>query len=199
MEGAPSRCDRVKWPFGKRAPERRQAVPFSDAVVAALAAQAGGAAIGDASAIAALEAAVVLYCRAFAAAKISPAIAALTPGCMALIARNLIRRGEDVHQLVTDGAAIRLQPIGSWDVRGGPREADWWYRVDEFGPSGKSDAPRTGRGRPSLQVRDRFGSPVARDRPARLGAFDREPRGKPRNPPRRRGRRAGRIRDPDPR
>ena len=35
-----------------------------------------------------------------------------------------------------DGGAIRLQPIGSWDVRGGPREADWWYRVDRFGPSG---------------------------------------------------------------
>ena len=124
------------WPFGKRAPERRQSVPFTDAVVSALAAQAGGAAIGDASAIAALEAAVALYSRAFAAAKLSPAVPALSPGCMALIARNLIRRGEDVHRLMLDGAAVRLQPIGSWDVRGAPRESDWWYRVDEFGPSG---------------------------------------------------------------
>ena len=55
---------------------------------------------------------------------------------MALIARNLIRRGEDVHQLRVDGGAMRLQPIGSWDVRGGPDERTWWYRVDEFGPSG---------------------------------------------------------------
>ena len=137
LEGAPRRADRVKlWPFGKREPERRQSVPFTDAVVSALAAQAGGAAIGDASALAALEAAVALYSRAFAAAKVAPTVAALSPGCMALIARNLIRRGEDVHQLMLDGAAIRLQPIGSWDVRGGPRESDWWYRVDEFGPSG---------------------------------------------------------------
>ena len=55
---------------------------------------------------------------------------------MSLIARNLIRRGEDVHQLIVDRGAVRLQAIGSWDVRGGPRESDWWYRCDRFGPSG---------------------------------------------------------------
>ena len=55
---------------------------------------------------------------------------------MALIARNLIRRGEDVHQIMVERGAVWLQPIGSWDVRGGPRERDWWYRCDRFGPSG---------------------------------------------------------------
>ena len=125
----------MRWPW-QREPEKRQSVPFTDAVVAALTAQASGQAVGDASAIAALEAAVALYSRAFSAVKLSPAVPALSPGCLALIARNLIRRGEDVHALMLDGGAIRLQPIGSWDVRGGPREADWWYRVDEFGPSG---------------------------------------------------------------
>ena len=28
-----------------------------------------------------------------------------------------------------------LRPAGSWDVRGGPRESEWWYRLDLFGPS----------------------------------------------------------------
>ena len=128
----------MRWPFRKREPEKRESVPFTDAVVAALSAQAGGAAVGDASGIAALEAATALYARAFAAATVTPAEAAtvLTAPCMALIARNLIRRGEDVHQLMVERGELRLQPIGSWDVRGGPREADWWYRVDEFGPSG---------------------------------------------------------------
>ena len=125
----------MRWPW-QREPEKRESLPFTDAVVAALTAQASGQAVGDASAIAALEAAVALYSRAFSAVKLSPAVPALTPACMALIARNLIRRGDDVHALMLDGGAIRLQPIGSWDVRGGPREADWWYRVDEFGPSG---------------------------------------------------------------
>ena len=124
------------WPWSKPEPEIRQSLPFTDAVVAALTAQAGGTAIGDAGAIAALEAAVTLYARAFAAVKLTPAVPALTPSCMTLIARNLIRRGEDVHQLMVERGAVRLQPIGSWDVRGGPRERDWWYRVDEFGPSG---------------------------------------------------------------
>ena len=125
----------MRWPW-QREPEKRQSIPFTDAVVAALTAQASGAAVGDASAIAALEAAVALYSRAFSAVKLSPAVPALSPGCLALIARNLIRRGEDVHQIMVDGGMVRLQPIGSWDVRGGPVESSWWYRCDRFGPSG---------------------------------------------------------------
>ena len=128
------------WPFfrknGADSSEKRESIPFTDAVVAALAAQAGGQSVGDASAIAALESAVALYSRAFSAARLSPAVSALSPSVMGLIARNLIRRGEDVHQLMVEGGALRLQPIGSWDVRGGPRESEWWYRCDRFGPSG---------------------------------------------------------------
>ena len=126
------------WPFRKREPEKRESVPFTDAVVAALAAQASGTSVGDPGAIAALEAATALYARAFAAATIDPPEArnVLTPPCMALLARNLIRRGEDVHQIMVERGAVRLQPIGSWDVRGGPPEREWWYRCDRFGPSG---------------------------------------------------------------
>ena len=130
--------DVTVWPFRKREPEKRESVPFTDAVVAALTAQAAGTATGDPSAIAALEAAVALYSRAFAAATVTPAEARslLTAPYMALLARNLIRRGEDVHQVMVERGMVRLQPIGSWDVRGGPREAEWWYRCDRFGPSG---------------------------------------------------------------
>ena len=126
----------MRWPWSKAEPEKRQSIPFTDAVVAALTVQAGGTATGDPSAIAALETACALYTRAFAAVTISPSVPALSPGCMALIARNLIRRGEDVHQIIVDRGAVRLQPIGSWDVRGGPAESSWWYRCDRFGPSG---------------------------------------------------------------
>lgn len=126
----------MRWPWAK--PEKRESVPFTDAVVAALAAQASGQAVGDASAIAALEAAVALYSRAFAAAAVSPAEVRplLSPPFMALLARNLIRRGEDVHQIIVERGEVRLQAIGSWDVRGGPAEESWWYRCDRFGPSG---------------------------------------------------------------
>ena len=124
------------WPFGKREPEKRESIPFTDAVVAALAAQAGGQSVGDASAIAALEAAVALYSRAFAAVKVNPSGTPLRPANLALIARNLLRRGEDLHQIDVSGGEIRLQAIGSWDVRGGADESSWWYRCDRFGPSG---------------------------------------------------------------
>ena len=126
------------WPWSKGSPEKRESVPFTDAVVAALAAQAGGQSVGDASAIAALESAVALYSRAFAAAVVTPAEARplLSPPFLALLARNLIRRGEDVHQLIVDRGELRLQAIGSWDVRGGPDERTWFYRCDRFGPSG---------------------------------------------------------------
>ena len=123
------------WPFNPKV-EKRESIPFTDAVVAALTAQAGGQSVGDASAIAAMESAVALYSRAFSAARLNPPLAALKPSTMALIARNLLRRGEDVHQIQVERGELRLQAIGSWDVRGGPRERDWWYRVDEFGPSG---------------------------------------------------------------
>ena len=126
------------WPWTKRAPEKRESLPFTDAVVAALAAQAAGGSVGDPGAIAALEAATALYARAFSAATVTPAEAGavLTAPMRALLARNLIRRGEDVHQIMVDRGAVRLQPIGSWDVRGGPAESEWWYRCDRFGPSG---------------------------------------------------------------
>ena len=34
------------------------------------------------------------------------------------------------------GRGLAILPAGSWDVRGGPSEADWWYRCDLAGPSG---------------------------------------------------------------
>ena len=123
------------WPFRPKI-EKRASIPFTDAVVAALTAQAGGAAVGDASAIAALEAAVALYSRAFAAARLSPAVPALTPSVMALIARDMIRRGESVFGIEVEGGMVMLRPVGSWDVRGPWREVDWFYRIDLFGPSG---------------------------------------------------------------
>ena len=76
---------------------------------------------------------------AFAGARVTPSnamTAGLTPACRALIARDLIRRGESVHAIGVEAGAVRLAPVGSWDVRGGPDERAWWYRVDVFGPSG---------------------------------------------------------------
>ena len=47
---------------------------------------------------------------------------ALTPGVLALVGRDLIRRGESVFQIIIERGTVRLAPVGSWDVRGGPDE-----------------------------------------------------------------------------
>ena len=124
----------MRWPWQRA--EVRESQPFTDAVVSAIAEQAGGASVGDPSAIAALETAAGLYARAFAAATVEPAHPAITPAVLALIARGLIRRGESLHLVDVDGGAPVLIPAGSWDVRGPWRESEWWYRLDLFGPSG---------------------------------------------------------------
>ena len=126
----------MRWPWTKAEPEKRESLPFTDAVVAALAAQAAGQSVGDPGAIAALEAATALYARAFASARMTPPVPALSPSTMTLIARNLIRRSEDVHLIQVRGDAAALIPCGSWDVRGPWRESAWWYRADTFGPFG---------------------------------------------------------------
>ena len=129
----------MRWPFSKPTPEKREAQPFTDAIVAAIAAQAGGES-GDPKALASLEVAAGLWARAFAGAEVmaSPAIVeAVTPQFRATLARSLIRRGEGVYAIDVDAdGRLVLVPAGSWDVRGGHDESAWWYRCDLFGPSG---------------------------------------------------------------
>ena len=128
----------MRWPWSK--PETRQSAPYSDAVVAAIVDAAGGSTSGDPSAIAALETAAGLWARAFMAAAVSPEdsalSAAISPGCLAMVGRELCRRGEAVFVLSVEDGRVRLLPVGSWDVRGGPDPEQWWYRCDLFGPSG---------------------------------------------------------------
>ena len=66
----------------------------------------------------------------------TPATRALTPDLLALMARDLIRRGEFVHVIEVDREGVRLTPAGSWDVRGRFDPVTWRYRCDLFGPSG---------------------------------------------------------------
>ena len=129
----------MRWPWSPRAVERREAQPFTDAVVSALAAGAAGAS-ARASGTAALEAAAGAVARGLSSARVEgapPAVtAALTPPVLALIGRNLIRRGESLHLIEVERGELALVPVGSWDVAGPWREDDWRYRLDLFGPSG---------------------------------------------------------------
>ena len=127
------------WPW-KREEHRASA---TDALVAAIMHAAGGQAVGDHRAIAALETASNLYSSAFAVAAVktdNPDVeAALTPAFLSLIARSLIRRGEFLGALeVSPRHGLEIHPAGSWDVSGGVGEGSWFYRVDLNGPSGST-------------------------------------------------------------
>ena len=129
----------MRWPWQWGRAEQRQSQSYTDALTAALFAGAEGT-NGTAATTAALEACSQIYGMCFAAARIegaSPMIAdAITPACRELIARNLIRRGEDVHLIATGAEGLRLLPAGGWDIRGGADPADWYVRVDIAAPSG---------------------------------------------------------------
>ena len=128
----------MRWPWQSRV-EKRESAGFTDALTSAILAQAAGSLTSDPAGLAALEVAAGMWARAFAAATVEPQnerTAAITPAVRALIARDLIRRGESVHLVDVMRGRVALHPVGSWDVRGSWLPADWWIRCDLFGPSG---------------------------------------------------------------
>ena len=125
-----------KWPWEKA--EKRESQPFTDAFTQALHSIAGGNAITDPRALGALEVACGFWARAFASAKVTPEnniTASLTPSKLALIGRQLCRRGEAIFQIKVMGSKVYLLPAGSWDIEGQPEEESWIYRLSVFGAS----------------------------------------------------------------
>ena len=118
--------------------ETRSAVGYTNLLVAGLESVVGsGDANSLAGAVAAVEACVGMYARAFAAATVEPMNAktrALTPAVLASIARRLIRRGESCHAIYVDRGRLQLLEESFWDVQGAARRP-WQYRVTLTGPS----------------------------------------------------------------
>ena len=126
----------MKWPWSK--PEKR-ASSFTDEIVSRILARASASTAGDPGALWALECAANFYSRAFAAAKVSGDRAErISPSMLALMGRNLIRRGEGLHLIETRRGEVDFLPAGGWDIRGGASEESWRYRLDFYGPSGQS-------------------------------------------------------------
>ena len=132
----------MRWPWSKqREPEKRStAVGYTASLTAALQAGAeGGIADTAPLATAALEAAAGLYARCLAAAVVvgaEDAEVALTAPVLALMARNLIRRGEDHHRIIVRGGRIELHPLGFAYAHGNSADPmSWWYTSTEYGPT----------------------------------------------------------------
>ena len=122
------------WPFGGKLETRQDS--YSDTLIAALVSRAQGKTLTIPTATAALEACAGVVGRGFMACEVAGPAAltmALTPPCMELIGRSLIRRGELVLLIDTMAGELRLLPCETWDVEGTPYE--WEYRVTLSGPS----------------------------------------------------------------
>ena len=131
----------MRWPWTRKEPEKRQSQqPYSDAIINAITQQANGTISGDVLATAAVEMCAGSYARAFAVANIksdNPLVKrVLTPTVMSSIARSCIRDGESLWTIAVKAGALRLVPVGSWDVTGDPDPESWFYRCDTFGPAG---------------------------------------------------------------
>ena len=126
----------MRWPWGRTEKRQQSGGGFTDALVAAIVARAGGASVGEPGALGALETSAGLWSRAFASAEVSPSIAAVTPSVLASVGRELVRRGESLWSITVRRGEIELRPAGSWDIAGGSDPASWIYRLDMHGPSG---------------------------------------------------------------
>ena len=130
----------MRWPWQSKPEERSTAQGYTASLTAALEA---GASVGVADtaplATAALEIAAGLYARCMAAATVTgapDAARALTPPVLALIARNLIRRGEDHHRIYVRGGRLVLAPVGFAYAHGaGPDPLSWIYSATMYGPT----------------------------------------------------------------
>ena len=123
----------MRWENGSLVEERS----YTSRVIAESTATAEGLSAAAPTETAALEAAASLYAACFAAATLTPDIPALTAEVRALIARNMIRLGQDFHQIeVRDGRPV-LVPVGySYPYSQSPDPMDWLYQSSVYTPSG---------------------------------------------------------------
>ena len=126
----------MRWPWQKAAENR--AGGYGDRVVNALLAQASGQA-ADSSGLAALEIAAGLWARGFSVADVAPdslAARAVTPEVLAGVGRELVRSGEALFEISLSGPGLKLLPVGSWSISGGPDPESWFYLCTSTGPGG---------------------------------------------------------------
>jgi len=124
----------MRW-FKRPPVERREAAPYTDAIVDSIVAAATGGTAAVTN-VAALEIAAGYWARAMASAAVTPDMPAVTPAVLAIIGRELCRRGECLFAITVEAGMVRLYPAASWDMRGGPSPSTWLYRLDLYGPSG---------------------------------------------------------------
>ena len=126
----------MKWPWQRT--EQRES-SYTDLLVSLSVARAGGTGTAAVGATGALQACSGAVARAFAGAVVEgpPHLTAgVTPAVLSTIGRSMVRSGEVVLLIdVGPDGAVRLQPVGQWDIWGDVPEQSWIYRVTMNGPT----------------------------------------------------------------
>ena len=126
----------MRWRNGSPVPEPEKR-SYTSRTIAESTATAEGLADAAPTQTAALEAACCLYAACFAAATLEPDVPALTPAVRALMARNLIRNGQDYHQIEVRSGRVVLVPVGyAYPYSPSPDPGAWIYQSSVYTPSG---------------------------------------------------------------
>ena len=125
---------KFQWPFSL---EKRDD-SYTQTLIALIQQQANNGPTPTSTATGALEAASGLVSRAFMTAEVSgsPEVQrVLTPECLGMVGRALIRHGQIVFMIRTSKGRLELLPAQTHDVFGGPERDTWDYRLTLGGPS----------------------------------------------------------------
>ena len=125
---------KIRWPFSL---EKRDD-SYTDTLIALIQQQSNNGPTPTSAATGALEAASGLVSRAFMTCEVqgSPeAQRVLTPECLGMVGRALIRHGQIVFMIRTSKGSLELLPAQTHDVFGTPESDGWEYRLTLGGPS----------------------------------------------------------------
>ena len=129
----------MRWPWSTGPEKRSQAVSgYHDLLLQAALRAAHGTAGASASATAAAEAAAGLLGRAFASATVEPSTVVsrcLSPNCLNMAGRALVRRGEIVFLIRSTATGWILTPAETVQVFGRDDPKTWVYVLSLAGPS----------------------------------------------------------------
>jgi len=130
----------MPWPWSRKKTETRRG-GYAPLLLGQFEAAAAGDGTGQtALATSVVEAAISLYARSLAAARVdAPAhvLEAVTPSMLATTARSMLRAGESFWRIDLTQGRLRLSPAGFAYPYG--KTADpfsWTYQFTEYGPSG---------------------------------------------------------------
>ena len=135
----------MRWPWSRKPEKRQSGGAYTDAIVAAIEAQAS-AQVADVSSTAAIEAACGALSRALMAAEVvGPGWVrdAVSPPWLAQVGRSIVREGSSLSVVVmTPAGGVELVPAAFWNFENvnpgaqeGEVESTWMARVSTYGPS----------------------------------------------------------------